>query len=206
MNLSKQETFQLGVFSIEKQIEKLNPLLGEEERTQIALLKSPSHKLERANICARLKQVLGPQAELSHTKTGKPVIHGSDREVSYSHKSNHFALAFSDAPIGVDIELKMDPQVAGVFFNFLISPPELCLIEKLKLNYSFETIMTVFWTAKEAIFKCLDRDLQFAKVQIIGWKKLGSEIILEAWHEQTPLKCLIYEYGAYQVSVARVAA
>ena len=75
-----------------------------------------------------------------------------DIHFSISHCGDFAAAIVSDnAAVGIDVET-ISSKILNVKQRFL-SEPELQLVEKIKSQFAEEAIITLFWSAKECVFK-----------------------------------------------------
>ena len=72
-------------------------------------------------------------------------------EISLSHSKNALAVAISDRPVGIDIELISPPRSAR-FAEWVLTPDELSELAALPDGCRAEFIISR-WTAKESIYK-----------------------------------------------------
>ena len=70
----------------------------------VVLLDKDSH-VERM-----VESYLGKRIKLGRRSTGAPYLAGEDVAISISHKDDLLAVALSDTPVGVDIELLVDKE------------------------------------------------------------------------------------------------
>jgi phosphopantetheinyl transferase (holo-ACP synthase) len=77
-------------------------------------------------------------------------------EISLSHSKNALAVAVSDRPVGVDIELIAPPRSAR-FAARVLTPGELAELEALPDDRRTEFLISR-WTAKESIYKRICRE------------------------------------------------
>lgn len=92
-------------------------------------------------------------------ENGRPFLRGSQLYISLSHSNDCVACAFSQAPIGIDVE-KIRPVKAEVIKRVCTEEEEafvLCGDETVSEITDRETLKRFFkvWTAKEAYFKAL---------------------------------------------------
>ncbi|MCC5945528.1 MAG: 4'-phosphopantetheinyl transferase superfamily protein [Bernardetiaceae bacterium] len=79
-------------------------------------------------------------------KSGVPFLVGSSWHISYSHTAEYCAVALSaHKAVGIDIE-KPRPQVLKI-------APRVFSQKELNLAHSIEDL-SLFWSAKEAVYKC----------------------------------------------------
>ncbi len=97
---------------------------------------------------------------IEHEKSGKPYLKNfPDFHFNISHSDNTVAVAFSDSPVGIDIE-KLSPV------NFKVAKRFFSDIEVNYINNHINSQLAFYeiWTAKEAYFKRsgkgIDRDFR----------------------------------------------
>lgn len=154
-----------------------------EELGKLNSVKAPQKRLEYLTSLKLIKDQFGFKALLSKNKFGAPFIKGIDKRISLSHSFPKVVLAVSDNVCGVDVE-EVKPKVLRIASKFL-NPFE---IEQTE-NTSTKT--TLFWSAKETIFKIYQKgavdfkdhihlkllDDESIKAQFL--KENGFEIILK---------------------------
>lgn len=92
-----------------------------------------------------------PYHEILIADTRKPYLPNEQYHFSISHCSNYAAaLVSTQSRVGVDIELKT-PRVERIKHKFL-HPEELRFVNA-QLPGSHQQLLTVMWSAKEALFK-----------------------------------------------------
>lgn len=153
------------------------------ELEKLKTITAPQKRLEYLTSLRLVKQQFGKNSVLSKNKYGAPFINGEAKYVSLSHSFPKVVLAISDYVCGVDVE-EIKPKVLRIASKFL-NPFE---IEQTE-NTSTKT--TLFWSAKETIFKIYQKgavdfkdhihlkllDDESIKAQFL--KENGFEIILK---------------------------
>lgn len=97
--------------------------------------------------------VLGSSAIVAHHPSGAPFIEGDEKlKISISHSRHHCLLAVGSGvnAIGVDIEEPRD-QLLRVRDRFL-APAEATCVDLLPTPSQL-TMLCIYWTAKEAVYK-----------------------------------------------------
>lgn len=94
-----------------------------------------------------------PIEEIKVADTRKPFLHDEKYHFSISHCGNYAAaIASSGQRVGVDIEI-ITPTVSRVAARFL-NEPERALLEEWKVIPNvYLQLLTVMWSAKEAVYK-----------------------------------------------------
>jgi len=100
-----------------------------------------------------LQQMLGAKTEITYQKSGRPQIKNSTKNISISHSADFVAIFISDDLSGIDVEIATR-SIDKVTHRFL-HKNELDWIEKSE-NPQFLKIL--FWCAKEAVYKCSNRE------------------------------------------------
>jgi 4'-phosphopantetheinyl transferase len=114
-------------------------------------IKNETRKKEWLAVRILLNDVLGFWPIITYMETGKPILNNHTRHLSISHSKEMVGILLSTNPYaGIDIE-NSNRNVDIIQKRFL-SPTELETVSKSK-NYGLNTI---YWCAKEAIFKSLN--------------------------------------------------
>ncbi|MFH1393237.1 MAG: 4'-phosphopantetheinyl transferase superfamily protein [Patescibacteria group bacterium] len=115
--------------------------------------------------------------EIKHLKTGRPFIDRS-MDISISHKNDLVGVGIVPSPyrIGIDIERVDTSLNAELFFGPVITQTEQAYFRTFceDNNFSLASGVAIFWSIKEAFFKCLDYDLKPGKISVLGISKLGK--------------------------------
>ncbi len=124
-------------------------------------------KKQRAVARALLLELTGKR--IKHTKTGRPII-DQTKDVSISHKGPLVCVAIVPSPyqIGVDVEEIRTSINVELFLRSVIAEKEKILLEEFcrKNKFALSSGVAIFWSVKEAFFKCLDYDLKPRKISI----------------------------------------
>ncbi len=175
-------------------LESLQKLLDDADLRRAYEYRRPEDRrryiVAHAALRSRLAPVVGdtPQAlRFSIGPHGKPAGPPAGRCFSISHSGDYVALAFSSAPVGVDVQehRAIDDRIRLAATCF--SPPEL---SRLKDADGAESVFFAVWTAKEAVVKGDGRGIA-AGLQTFavpaptalpsGVVDLGAEPPLSAW-------------------------
>ncbi len=89
-----------------------------------------------------------PYKTLSVSPDGRIFFEGSSFFISLSHKEHICALAVSDSPVGIDVEIKRD-QKLPLTLRFFSEKENRLLVDSADWTLTF----TEIWTRKEALFK-----------------------------------------------------
>jgi 4'-phosphopantetheinyl transferase EntD len=94
-----------------------------------------------------------PLAEIEVADTHKPFIPGELYHFSISHCGNYAAaIASSKARVGIDIELET-PRIQSIAPKFLSAGEKKMVEEWAGMDLMHLQLLTLFWSAKEAIYK-----------------------------------------------------
>ena len=94
-----------------------------------------------------------PLSEIEVADTNKPFIPGERYHFSISHCGNYAAaIASSDLRVGIDIELET-PRIEAIAPKFLSEREKALVEEWAGLDLMHLQLLTLIWSAKEAIYK-----------------------------------------------------
>lgn len=145
----------LGVWKKEEELELLQSVfpLRSEEKADFEKISNVTRQKEWLTTRVLLTEMLQKRRIISYSAHGKPFIKGSKLNLSISHSRNFVAIIISSQYYpGVDIE-HVSARVANVRHKFL-NETEQAWCSSLPL-------MTACWSAKEAVFKIFERELDF---------------------------------------------
>ncbi|MDB4584570.1 4'-phosphopantetheinyl transferase superfamily protein [Draconibacterium sp.] len=163
----------LGIWKLSERSEKLEEKFNfrMEEKTEYSKIRTEKRKTEY--LAARLlsKELLGFKPEIAYEPSGKPVLENSDFKISISHSAELVTVIISKKKVGIDVEntKRNIDKIAKRFLHI----NELNHILTLKKPHP---IKALYWSAKEAIFKCTDtKSVEFKKQIIIDPFEKKSE-------------------------------
>ncbi|MFO7790365.1 MAG: 4'-phosphopantetheinyl transferase family protein [Bacteroidota bacterium] len=127
--------------------------LSEQEEKKLRSLKNNQRKREFLAIRNLLYQA-GFDGSLIYNKK-QPQLKNSAYNISISHCKTHAALAISQYPVGIDLEIPANRirKTAGKFLSN----------KEIKLADNDTRNLTLFWSAKESIFKINNNLSNFRK-------------------------------------------
>lgn len=132
----------LGVWKID---ESENRLITKWPKVYEALaVKHPRTQLQRFASRLLLAEMLGEMPEVTKTEHGKPLLPNHSFELSISHTEGYAAVLLGSDKLGVDVQ-HYKPNVLKVRDRFLDDNEQ-------QLAQDIETT-TLFWAAKEAVYK-----------------------------------------------------
>jgi phosphopantetheinyl transferase (holo-ACP synthase) len=153
-----QGTF-LGVWKKEEELELLQAVfpLHSEEIEAFDKISNISRKKEWLSTRILLTEMLQKRKLIIYSAYGKPAIHNSELNLSISHSKNFVALIISSQYFpGIDIE-HISERVQKIKHKFLTDNEK---------NWCQNTEqMTACWSAKEAVFKIFEKELDFKDME-----------------------------------------
>ena len=137
-------------------------------------VRHPRTQLQRYASRLLLAEMLGEVPEVSKDKNGKPLLPDLDLEISISHTEGYAAILLGNGKLGVDVQ-HYKPNIMKVRDRFLDE-------RELEMAQDIETT-TLFWAAKEAIYKYNAKpSLDFRDpitIHSIGEKNLPSSFVYQ---------------------------
>ncbi|MBL1280493.1 MAG: 4'-phosphopantetheinyl transferase superfamily protein [Fluviicola sp.] len=144
-----------------------------EDLTEMELKSGSKQEYQRAFVKHCLSEYLGEEITVFHKESGAPFITQPRRlQISISHSKNLFSIQISkNQLVGVDVQgFKKDLMKSKEYFA---NEKELGDIELTELN------LHLIWSAKEAIYKLLEGDIDQYKEGITVKKISDKEIWVE---------------------------
>ena len=153
----------------------------------------PRTQIQRYASRLLIHEMLGDLPEVWKDDNGKPHLRGFDAEISISHTEGYAAVLLGSGKLGVDVQ-HYKPNVMKVRDRFLDD-------RELQMAQDIETT-TLFWAAKEAVYKynaepgldfkdpitihsieteVLPSDFVYNGIQTnlqLGWKKLEGAMLV----------------------------
>lgn len=157
-----------GIIGIWKLSDSLNDLISnfqfsEKEKVEFDKRKFDKRKLEYLSTRILLSELLGTKDEIRYQKSGKPELVNSATHISISHSAEFVVIFLSKNKVGIDIE-NTERDIEKLAFRFL-HPKEL---QDIQTKKNKQLAYTLYWSAKEAIFKCTQKQgIQFNSQIII---------------------------------------
>lgn len=148
----------LAVWSLTDSLTDLENLcqLNDKDRQTYLTFKAEKRKKEFLASRILIQKLLGRDACINYNAHGKPYL-DNKLHISISHSSDFVVVFVSKEKIGIDVERK-DRNIDKIATRFLHSE-EQKEIDQQKFSGIAKTI---YWCAKEAIFKCTeDAGIQF---------------------------------------------
>ncbi|HKJ77960.1 MAG TPA: 4'-phosphopantetheinyl transferase superfamily protein [Prolixibacteraceae bacterium] len=155
----KTETGSIGIWEISENVEQLQKRFNytTAEKEEFVKLKNEKRRKEYLAVRCLLNQMRGNKEELLYFESGKPHLKNRDISLSVSHSAELVTVFISKKNAGIDTEniFRNTQKVAPRF----LSDSEIQTIAKSK---SPDLSRIIYWSAKEAIFKCTFRkEIQF---------------------------------------------
>lgn len=163
----------IGIWNLNDSLEDLinQCQLSDSEQQRFTSLIAERRKKEFLASRILLEKLLGKNQEIIYNDSGKPFLNGTSKNISISHSADFATVFISEKNIGIDVE-QTTRNIDKVASRFL-HPNEQKFIEGLE-NQQGATIL--FWSAKEAIFKCSEsQGIQFNTQILIPPFQLNSE-------------------------------
>lgn len=157
MPFFKQIENEYGILNIWKLTEKPNELLNllkllPNDEKRFAAIKPEKRKTEFLATRILLERLFNDRPEIAYTDLGKPFLNNRKENISISHSADFAAIFCSEKKIGVDVEQE-NRNVEKIYSRFL-HQEESTFLHTIP-NQQRGKI--VYWSAKEAIFKCSDK-------------------------------------------------
>ena len=117
-----------------------------------------------------LNMLLGSPGELEYNEHGKPVLKSHAFDISFTHSKNKVGIMLSSQTAGIDIQDSI-PRIRRIVHKYMNEPE----LGSLNEN-TYEPHATVYWSAKEALYKAYgERQLIFTENIIIQPFRFNAE-------------------------------
>jgi 4'-phosphopantetheinyl transferase len=150
----------LGVWKKEEKISALLDVfpLKQEELTDFERITNLARKEEWMISRILLTELAEQRVTILYSDFGKPYLNKPDVKISISHSKNFVAALLSfKSQVGIDVE-QINHRAAKVRHKFLTE------IEQEWCKSDFDH--TLVWSAKEAVFKIFEKELDFQEMEI----------------------------------------
>src|SRR5690554_2316674 len=140
----------LGIWELNDSYELLRQKcrLSETEEKKIESITNEKRRCEYLSVRLLLQELLPDKVEIGYTDTGKPVLEQSVH-ITISHSARLAAVLVSEQPAGIDIE-QISRNTEKVASRFLAEPE----LRHVQLTPEPALTRILYWSAKEALFKC----------------------------------------------------
>jgi len=154
MPIVAKKNTEVGILGIWKLSESSTELMSkfnfsEKENEEFRRNKAEKRKTEYLATRLLLQDLLNEKTEIQYYKTGKPFLENTNKNLSISHSSDFVVVLLSENKIGVDVE-NTERNMDKIALRFL-HEKEFKHIQNLEYP---KTATVLYWSAKEAIFKC----------------------------------------------------
>lgn len=141
------------------------------EKATFEKIKNEKRKKEFLAVRILLKKILNNKTEIGYGNNGKPKLINSRLNISISHSANLAVVLLSEKTAGIDVE-NIQRNIASVARRFL-SEKEM---KQILQEQNLQGAQILYWSAKEAIFKCSGtQDIRFNTQIIIHPFKIEKE-------------------------------
>jgi len=154
---------QLSTFNIQyltiNQLLDLLPDNGQLYQSQLTKFTADHRKREWLAVRVLLYKMIGETKEICYKESGKPYLADKSYHISISHTRGYVAVMISKTNrVGIDIEV-LSQRALKVAHKF-VDETELIYPPTDKITHS--EILTLIWSAKETMYKCMDsREILF---------------------------------------------
>jgi 4'-phosphopantetheinyl transferase len=155
----KTEFGELGIWKLSETSKELKAqfLFSKKEQEEFDNIKAERRKREYLAARLTLENLLSGKPKIAYLKSGKPILKNNTKEISITHSAELVAVLISEQKSGIDAE-NIDRNIDKVANRFL-HKEELNTINNSK-NPQIGKVL--YWSAKEAIFKCTNLEgIQF---------------------------------------------
>ena len=149
----KTEAGLIGIWKLSESSEKLKKdfNFSMHEKTEYSKIRWEKRKTEYLATRLLSHKLLGFKPEIVYESTGRPLLKNSRLNISISHSTELVTVIISDKKVGIDVE-NTKRNIDRTAKRFL---------HKNEFNHIVtlenpRTIKILYWSAKEAIFKCSD--------------------------------------------------
>lgn len=167
--------------TIEKEFTILESQISSQEITDIKNFSNENLRRQKMAGRVLLNNLLGETGKIEYNEHGKPLLKSQPLDISFSHCKDKVAVMLSKKTAGIDIQ-DISPKIRRIVHKFLNQPELHSLKEE-----TYETHATLYWCAKEALYKAYgERQLIFTDNIVIqpflffpGSGTFNGSIILE---------------------------
>ena len=139
----------LAIWRITESLPELQNLYSTQYSQPPETFKSEQRNKEWLATRILLKQITSESMNILHNDNGKPYLQSSDLNISISHTKNYVTILLSKKNVGVDIE-KYSDRIKKISTRFVSED------EFIDSDNEIQHLL-VHWSAKETLFKIIDR-------------------------------------------------
>ena len=155
--LKKKETPAgvIGIWQIAESSTELLPTvqLSESEKKSPGIIKNEKRKREFLAVRALIKKIIDTDSTIIYENSGRPRLKNSKKNISISHSAELAVVFLSDRNAGIDVE-NTNRNIAPLVKRFLLKEE----LEQTENSSDKQLMQTIYWSAKEAIFKCTSEE------------------------------------------------
>lgn len=193
----KNEFGEIGIWQLTETSDDLKKQFrfSREEEVKYENIKAEKRRTEflAARLC--LEILLAEKPEIEYLKSGKPFLKNTNKELSITHSSELVVVLVSDKKVGIDAE-NIHRNIDKVAHRFLHKKE----FETIHLSKNPQVGKILYWSAKEAIFKCTEIEgVQFNEQIYISPFEIKNEGIFKGCLNNTD--CFILGYFFYENNV-----
>jgi len=147
---------------IEKEFVQLENSLTSQEISDIKNIHNENFRRQKMAGRILLQSILDETGRIEYNEHGKPLLRTHPFDISFSHCKDKVAVMLSKKIAGIDIQ-DISPRIRRIVHKFMNQPELNSLKEE-----SYDTHATLYWCAKEALYKAYgERQLIFTDNIII---------------------------------------
>jgi len=145
----------IGIWQISDSSTDLLPTvqLSESEKKSLEIIKNEKRKREFLAVRALLKKITDSDSIIIYEDSGRPLLKNSQKNISISHSAELAVVFISDRNAGIDVE-NTNRNIAPLVKRFLLKEE----LEQTENSPDKQMMQTIYWSAKEAIFKCTSEE------------------------------------------------
>jgi 4'-phosphopantetheinyl transferase EntD len=164
----------IGIAPVLKDSGSLLAQLEQKERYLPFIEKMAEHrKQEWLSVRILLKELSGKEKEICYQPSGKPYLADNSYHIGISHTKGYVAVILNkEKAVAIDIE-KILPRVENIRTHFVNEEEEKALSKANELIH-----LLLYWSAKESMFKILDKENVEFKTQL---HIQSFEPLIEEW-------------------------
>lgn len=151
----------IGIWKLTEDSFKLSTKIDlfEEDRIRFESFKIEKRRKEFLATRILLNILTEQKSQICYANSGRPMLEKSSKKISISHSADLAVVLLSEKEAGIDVE-NTDRKIERITKRFL-SNAEIQQIEK---SDTPQVLRIIYWSAKEAIFKCTNEEkIQFNK-------------------------------------------
>uniref|UniRef100_UPI00321699C5 4'-phosphopantetheinyl transferase family protein n=1 Tax=uncultured Draconibacterium sp. TaxID=1573823 RepID=UPI00321699C5 len=141
----------IAIWKLSDSLSKLSSLYTLRDSEQEKFERITSERRKKEFLASRIltQKLAGIDQEIIYNKSGKPFLKDRNTHISISHSADFAVVFISDKKNGIDVE-QTTRNIDKIATRFL-HPTEQEFIERQENR---QLLKILFWSAKEAIFKC----------------------------------------------------